>query len=383
MKKQIISIHWGFIPGGVTVYARHIEQVNFTGSFGIKSICINSPTWPFDRENAAHMDMNLINVKGRWDFSWIGKARDFIRYESPDLIMTHGFNGAFVAAIASKGLGIPIISSWHGDYSPSNVIQKIRKPFFDLLLKILFRYVVKEVITVSEFSKNVLLGKKISKERITVVHNGIPLTPSAPDDIHPIRKKLGIPNGHILVGTACRMVAGKRLDSFLKAIAIVTKVIENVQFIIWGDGPQHDYLNDLVKKLCIGKYIMMPGYRSDVACCLSALDIFVMCSYQENFSIALLEAMRAGLPIVTMNYGGNPEAIKDGIEGILVPTGDAESLAKGIITLVENRQLREEMAHNARERFLSQFTSDKMVEKTASWLSDCIGKYGKKPASLT
>jgi glycosyltransferase involved in cell wall biosynthesis len=377
---NILSIHWGFIPGGVAVYARHIEKVVSHGPLSIKSLCINSPVWPFDRENAAHMDMNIIEVRGRWDASWIRKVRYFIRKEPPDLIMTHGFNGAFVAAIASRGLNIPIVSSWHGDYYPSTFIQKIRKPFFDVLLKFLFRHIVKEIVTVSKFSKETLITKKINGKKVAVIHNGIPFEPLPPDDIQRVRDELGIPRECLLAGTACRFVVPKGLDCFLEAIAIVTKTVEKVRFVLWGDGPQRAYLEGLIKELHIDEYVIMPGYRSDITHSLNALDIFVMSSYAENFSIALLEAMRAGLPIVATNVGGNPEAIEGGAEGILVPAADRNALATGIITLANDHQLREQIALKARERFLEQFTSDKMVEKTAAWLLECIEKHKIKSA---
>jgi glycosyltransferase involved in cell wall biosynthesis len=374
---KILSIHWGFIPGGVAVYARHIEKVNVRGPLKIKNFCLNSPSWPFDSENAAHMDMSIINIKGRWDISWIGKTRDFIRNESPDLILTHGFNGAFVAYVGSRGLGIPIVSSWHGDYFPSTFVQKVRKPFFDIILKCLFRSVVKEIVTVSDFSKKTLILKGIDAGKIAAIHNGIPLEPLASDNLQTIRNELGTPDGYLLVGTACRLVIPKGLDCFLEAVAIVIKTIKDIRFIVWGDGPRRIYLEGLIKQLRIGDYVLMPGYRPDINRCLAALDIFVMSSYAENFSIALLEAMRAKLPIVATKVGGNPEAIESGREGVLVPAADPEALATGIIALVNDRQLREKMALKAQERFLGHFTSEKMVEKTASWLLACVVRHKK------
>jgi glycosyltransferase involved in cell wall biosynthesis len=372
---KVLSIHWGFIPGGVAVYARHIEGVGNHAPVSIKSLCINSPAWPFDKTNAAHIDMDVLAIKNHGDFSWLGKTRAFIRKESPDIIMTHGFNGAFVAALAARGLHIPIVSSWHGDYYPSTLSQKIRKPFFDTLLKLLFRYVVKEIITVSNFSKSALVSKRIATHKISVVHNGIPPEPLNSDYAQDIRNELRIQDGQLLVGTACRLASQKGLEWFLKAIAIVVKTHSNIKFVLWGDGPQKEYLLDLINDLGIREHITMPGYRSDIHHCLPALDIFCMSSYAEYFSIALLEAMRSGIPIVATAVGGNPEAIESGKDAILIPPADPKALAEGIITLADNLELRDEMAFNARERFLAEFTSEKMVAKTADWLLNCARKH--------
>jgi len=373
-----MSIHWGFIPGGVAVYARHIEEVGSYAPLSIKSVCINAPDWSFDKENAAHMNMNIISIKGREDLSWARKVRKLIKDESPDLILTHGFNGAFVGAVAGRGLNIPIVSSWHGDYFPSTLTQKIRKPFFDFLLKILFRKHVKAIVTVSHFSKRALLEKGIDEKKITVVHNGIPPESVPVGNKQRVRNELGVTDGYLLAGTACRLAAQKGLEWFLRAVATVVGREKNIRFVLWGEGPQRRFLEDLIDELGIGEYISLPGYRSDISRCLQALDVFVMSSYAEYFSIALLEAMRAQLPIVATDVGGNPEAIGTGKEGILVPAANPQALAQGILTLVNDRPKREQMALEARHRFLTEFTSEKMVKQTAAWLTACLGRHGKE-----
>lgn len=372
--KTILNIHWGFLPGGVAVYARHIEKVGSYAPLRVRSICINGAGWSFDETNAARMDMDVVAIKGRTDLSWIPKVRAAIKGKSPDLILSHGFNGAFVSVVA--GRGIPLVSSWHGDYYPSTLVQKMRKPFVDLSVRILFGHCVRRIVTVSDFSKKALMCYGVKGESISVVHNGISPEPLAQDRREQIRKELELPDGCLLVGTACRLAAPKGLKWFLHAIARIVRFRKDIRFVVWGEGEQRDYLQDQIKKLEIGDYISLPGYRSDIADCLSALDIFVMSSYMEHFSIALLEAMRAGLPIVATDAGGNPEAIDNGCEGILVPVADPDALAEGIDVLSSDPARRKEMARRARQRFLNDFTSDKMVEKTAQWLMECAGRYG-------
>lgn len=375
---KVLSLHWGFMPGGVSVYARYIEQVNRYGPLSMKSLCVNAHDWSFDKANAAYMNIKIIDIKGRWDFSWLTRIRSCIKEESPDLIMTHGFNGAFVAAMAAVGLKIPKVSSWHGDYCPTTIYQKISEPFIDRLQVFLFRHVVKEIVTVSHFSKKALMAKGLSENKIAVVHNGIPPEPVNCEYVRSIREELKISDDQVLVGTACRLASQKGLEWFMRAIAIVSKTHKNIRFVLWGEGPQEKYLRTLIKELGIDEFIQMPGYRSDIKHCLPALDIFCMSSYAEYFSIAMLEAMRAERPIVATSVGGNPEAIETGKEGILVPASDADALAKGIITLAVNRKLREDMALKAKNRFHSEFISEKMIEKTAGWLLSCARLSEKK-----
>ncbi|GAM10722.1 putative glycosyltransferase [Geobacter sp. OR-1] len=370
-QNRIISIHWGFIPGGVAVYASEIENVSNYAPISLKSYCLHAQKWQLDHTSIDKMNIVLLPIVSRLDLSCILTLRKILLKEKPDLILAHGFNGVFVAALSGVGFDIPIVSSWHGDYFPSTPAQKLRKPLFDALQKILFRYVVKDVVTVSRFSKEILVSKGVDEQNISVIYNGIPDIEYLPEKREEIRKSLGVPDGCFLVGTACRLASQKGLQWFLHTIALIVEIRQDVRFVIWGDGPLKNQLLTLAQSLGINGYITFAGYRSDIALCLTALDLFVMSSFAEYFSIALLEAMRAGLPIVATRVGGNPEAIEDMVHGILVPFADPQALANGVLTLLSDEKLRRNMAIQARERFQAEFTSEKMVEKTAQWLMDC------------
>lgn len=371
---KILSLHWGFIPGGGSAYARCLEDVGRYAPVRIKSLCITAPGWPLDPARRT-MDMELVKIRGRLDPTWVGATRDLLKKERPDLILTLSFNGAFAAWVATIGLGLPIVSSWHGEYFPTTLAQKLRKPVFDLIQKVVFRNVVKEIVTVSDFSRQVLIRKGVSSSRITVIHNGISDIPADPEKRREIRESLAMPEDTLLVGTVSRLSAEKGLQWLLRAAALVLQARRELRLVIWGDGPLKKPLLNLAGKLGIAEYVRFPGHQPDIDQCLPGLDIFVMSSFTENFSIALLEAMRAGLPIVTTNVGGNPEAIKDGVHGILIPFGDPQALAAGILTLAADGKLRERLAAQARQRFLDEFTADKMVARTAAWLLDCARKY--------
>lgn len=373
--KRIVSLHWGLIPGGGAAYARCLEDVGRYAPLSIKSLCITAAGWPVYSAGLAGMDVDLLEIKGRMDPSWIGRARHFLKKQRPDLILTHGFNGAYAALLSTTRLNVPMVSSWHGEYFPSTPAQRLRKPFFNIIERVLFSYVVKEIVTVSDFSRNVLIRKGISGRKITVIHNGIPDIPRYPENRPQMRNSLQIPEGSVLVGTACRLAAQKGLQWLLRASAIVLKARRDVHFVIWGDGPLKQSLQNLSNELGVSEYVHFAGYQPNIEQLLPGLDVFVMSSFAEYFSIALLEALRAGLPIVATNVGGNPEAIQDGVHGILVPFADAKALAEGILTLAESDKPREQMRANARQRFLDQFTAETMVSKTARWLSASLQKH--------
>lgn len=130
LRLNILSLHWGFIPGGVAAYSRYIEEVNSFASIAIKSVCIHAPDWPFDKKVLDKLAYELIKISGRLDISWVGELRKRLVEDKPDLILTHGFNGAFAAALSGIGLGIPIISSWHGEYFPQHFVAEFAQTSF-------------------------------------------------------------------------------------------------------------------------------------------------------------------------------------------------------------------------------------------------------------
>jgi len=118
----------------------------------------------------------------------------------------------------------------------------------------------------------------------------------------------------------------------------------------------------------LGDRVVFTGFRADVPSCMAAFDVFVLPSLAEYHSIGLLEAMRAGLPTVATDVGGNTESVRDGKEALIVWPGDAEAFVKALGRLLGDGALRENLGRRARQRFLEAFTEERMLKRTAEWL---------------
>jgi glycosyltransferase involved in cell wall biosynthesis len=138
----------------------------------------------------------------------------------------------------------------------------------------------------------------------------------------------------------------------------------------------------LATKLGMAERILFTGFRSDVPDCLAAFDVFVLPSFAESHSIGLLEAMRAGKPIVATGVGGNTESVRDGREAIIVPPGDATALAEALSRLLGDSSARERLRQAARQRFESEFSLERMLRRTAEWLMACGAMAREEQASL-
>jgi glycosyltransferase involved in cell wall biosynthesis len=131
-----------------------------------------------------------------------------------------------------------------------------------------------------------------------------------------------------------------------------------------GDGPLRPEMETLASSLGIQERVHFLGQRRDVDRILSQSQISVLVSNWEGFPLSILEAMRAGLPVVASGVGGVAEAVADGKTGYVVPQGDAEALRNRIERLVASPDLRVELGTNGRRRYEQHFTLDRLVAKT-------------------
>jgi glycosyltransferase involved in cell wall biosynthesis len=265
--------------------------------------------------------------------------------------------GRFVAAMAG---GPPIICVAHGieDYTLSKrpvpiVVKAIEK----WTARMASAYVAVSRSTAETISHEI----GIAASMIRVIPNGLEDQSSALSR-EEARRRLNVPPDSFVVGSVGRLHPLKGIADLLRAAGIVRASVPGLHVVVVGDGPDQPRLSELTREMNLADMVTMTGARSDVADILPAFDVFAMPSYGEGLPIALLEAMRAGIPAVVTNVGGMPEAVVDGQTGFITKPADAESLAFALSTLGLNRLIRARFGTAARERFLKLFTALSMAE---------------------
>jgi glycosyltransferase involved in cell wall biosynthesis len=197
---------------------------------------------------------------------------------------------------------------------------------------------------------------------VEVVHNGIdPGSPADPCSRARARHALGIDARAFVVATVARVVPVKDLGTLVRAFARVTDRVGASRLVIIGDGPERGALEALVSCLDLRDRVCFTGVRGDARDLLPAADVYVNTSVTEGTSLTILEAMAAGLPVVATNVGGTPEVLDDGTCGLLVPPGDAGTIALAIERLAADAPLRTRLGDAARTRVLARFTLDAMI----------------------
>ena len=158
------------------------------------------------------------------------------------------------------------------------------------------------------------------------------------------RARLSLDPGAPVVGSVGNFTAKKDHHTMIEAIARLHGRRPTLKLLLIGSGPLEDALRSQTHRLGLDGVVRFLGSRDDVADLLPALDLFLLASRHEGLSIALLEAMAAGVPAVATRVGGIPEVLEEGRQGLLVPPGDPDAFASAVGHLLDDDARRTAMA---------------------------------------
>lgn len=370
----VLSLLWGCSQGGIAKYAINLQRMNslYEVEVHIKTACILGRAWQSDTRGLKDINATMITISNRLDLSWINRVSALIDALRPALVLVHGFNGPILAYICRKRTHwtFPFVCTYHGPYSAPKLSRRPCVPVFNGLAESLYRNHATGILSVCEYSRKYLLSRGVPPDKVTVIHNGIS-TEAPLGDRDNLRRQLGFSEGDFIIGTASRLDPFKGLKYLIEAFKINHREVNHTKLVILGDGSNKERLMYQCRTLGITTAVCFAGYQEDVPRWLNAFDLFVLPSLAECHSIGLLEAMRAGLPIVATNVGGNPESIEDGISGLLVPPKNVTCLADKIAACIRDQSLCRRLGSAAYDRFRSEFTLERQVSHTADWLLSC------------
>ena len=164
------------------------------------------------------------------------------------------------------------------------------------------------------------------------------------------RASLGVGLDEILIGTVANYRSHKAYPDLFAAAGEVLARDDRVRFLAVGQGPLQAEIEADHRRAGFGDRFLLYGYSEDPLRLLAACDVFVLASHVEGYPVALMEALGIGLPVVATSVGGIPDAVRNGVEGILVPPRRPERLAAGLLRVAGDPELRAELAAAARRR---------------------------------
>jgi phosphatidylinositol alpha-1,6-mannosyltransferase len=207
-------------------------------------------------------------------------------------------------------------------------------------------------------------------DRILVTRYGTDPERFRPLDALPLRERLELGKRPVLL-TIARLVPRKGIDSVLEALAAVRRAVPDLVYVVAGDGPDRERLVELARRLGVDESVRFVGAVEDAELPLwySLGDVFVMPSRSdppdvEGFGIVYLEAAACERPVVAARAGGVPDAVADGVSGLLVEPGDRDGLARALAELLSDPARRANLGRRARERVLAELTWDRIADAT-------------------
>ncbi len=312
-----------------------------------------------DFRNAGFKVFNL-QMRNRVDLGALIRLYRLLRQENIRIIHTHLIQADICGFVAGKIAGVPVIISTK--HNP----DKFRKRFsICVWLDGIFSNHSDRVIAVSYAVKDFLIKwEKISKDRFTVIHNGVDLREFNVDtDIPAKKRELGISLSSQVIGSVGRLDHQKGHMFFLKAIPKILEDVPDVKFVFVGDGPLRNKLEETSRELKVNQNIIFTGVRHDIPEILSIMDVFVLPSIFEGFGIVLLEAMAMGKPIVASRVGGIPEIVNDGLTGVLVEPANPSAIASSVVKLLKKTVEAKRIGNAGRAEVERKFTADAMARK--------------------
>lgn len=303
------------------------------------------------------------------DLRALVELRSHLKALRPDLLSLHTAKAGWLGRLAAYPLGIPTVYTPHGWAFTEGVAPSAAHVY--RLAERVIAPLTRHIINVCHYDRALALQHRVgSEQQNLVIHNGMLDVP-----LHLRANTSSQTTPHLVM--IARFEAQKDHDTLLRALARLARRPWTLELI--GGGPLRTHCERLARALGIRDRIQFAGERSDIAERLASAHLFVLVSNWEGFPRSILEAMRAGLPVVATDVAGVREAVVHGETGYLVRRKDQVALCSYLQPLLENHDLRASMGAKGRHRYESYFTFATMLERTTDLYHAVLQNHRPKP----
>ncbi len=385
LKKRILIVTGIYPPdiGGPASYARTLAQ-RLSKDHEVNIITYSSVR-KYDQDKNYPFSVKRVWKKNFWFLRHtIYALKVFFAGRNSDIIYSLStINGSIPSLISARFFKKKFFVRIAGDYAWQSAVeknkttlliddfQKVKKGGWIGFLHKLQVWVCKKagaIIVPSQYLAGIVEGWGVSGDKIKVIYNGVDFK-SADISQEEAKKKIGIYGDIIL--SAGRFAPWKGFRMLIKVMPRLSEISQLFRLVIVGDGPDEKTLKLMIKNLGLERKVYLVGKKSheELATYMAAADMFVLNSGYEGFSHQILEAMTAGVPVITTAVGGNKEVIRQGENGFMVKYQDEFNLIEAIKSLWQNPELREEFKKEGKKT-VEQFSSDRMFKETIKALTN-------------
>ena len=377
--RRVLHVTPGDIGGGVDVHVMAVASgLSVLGWQPLLAHLRDGPA--ATRARTQGLDVRILDQRFCGDARILFRLRNLILRSRPDVVHTHTPSGNFYGRLAVRLAGplarraarpavVTTLHTYFRDEIPSEPRIRTTGPPMARAEDWMHRW-SDRVIVISETLRRRVAGR-IDPRRLRLVRCGVPLVaPPSEEEIGAARRRYALPDHVKIAGTAARLAAVKRHSLLLSAAA----ALPDLHLLIVGDGPLAGSLRAEAKTRGIEARVHFTGWTTGISPLLSLMDVYVQCSDSEGFPIAVAEAMMLGRPIVSTAVGAIPELIRDGVNGLLVPRGDAAALAAAVGRLLSDPDRARQLGQAARETAARELDLRRTVAEIAAIYDEVIAE---------
>lgn len=333
------------------------------------------------KEGFSVTDLKLKRVYGWKGLKAARRLFVCLKKRKIDILVTYHEGSDFLGAVMGRAAGVPVIVSTRRDMG-----YKLK--LHHLLIYRLINNLFDAIITVSD-----AVGYYVSKRqgvmwhKILTIYNGVKLEHFNVKTEPGAKRAIGIVDEEApVIGMIAAFRPVKGFEYIIEAHALLAKEFPRAYLLLVGlynpTDPYYLRIRQLIGEKNLGQRVIVPGASANVAQVISMMDICVSPSLSEGFSNAVLEYMASGKPVVATNSGGNPEAITDGINGVLVPPGDSAALAEALADLLRYPHKGASLGARALKTVQNRFSFSVMMDRLDAVYSYLLQKQERHPFSL-
>lgn len=367
---RVAQVIWSLGLGGAEQVVIRLAAGLERRRFAPLICCLDEPGPFAPQAEAAGVEVVAFDKRGPVDVRAAWRLARLLRSRRVDVVHTHLWGGSFWGRLAALAARVPaIVTTEH------NV--DTWKRAYHLALDRALAPATTCLVAVSPAVREFYEARGVGRGRWRVVYNGVDTSAVPPRGRRPAFRELGIGADERVVALVGRLVPAKAPEVFLQAMAIAAARVPALRGLVVGDGPLRGDLEAEARGLGLERRVVFAGVRRDVPALLAGLDALVFTSLREGLSMAMLEAMAAGVPVIATPVGGTPELITHGVTGLLVPPGQPESLADALVALLGDAALAAAIRHAARGCVEGRFSLKAMTEAHESLYEEASARGGR------
>ena len=334
---------------------------------------------PFAQE-ARELGISTVVLPGHNLLHTFRTLKQMIREGGYQIIHCHGARGNMMGALLRKATGLPVVTTVHSDYRLDYLGRPFSRVSYGTINTIALRRLDYR-IGVSDAMTNLLISRKFDPDKLFTIYNGLDFTPRTPAMTREAYwKSVGLQADEhsVVVGIAARLNPVKDIATLVRGFALAHETCPDLRLLIAGDGEQMDMLKNLARELGVAEQVCFAGWVTDTDSFYNALDINTLTSLSETFPYSLTEGARAGLPTVASRVGGVPYLIEHGVHGFLFEAGDDQALARHLITLAQDPELRRHIGQRLYQRAREDYSLESTLQRQLSIYQAILRRQGRK-----